>query len=97
MRGLRRFISDNRGNTTTRIALAAGAISFVSVLAATSIDKASRDGSLQRMASNVFGGKQQLAAIRPKFPGPYDYTPTGSIPEQAARNVILDPCLGIPK
>ena len=91
---LRTFLKDERGNGTVRMAMAAGVLSFAAVLGATSMDKASRDGSFARIASAMFGSSpsQQVAANRQK----YDFTTTGSI-EQAARNVILDPCLGIPK
>ncbi len=94
MNMLRSFLSDTRGNATIRMAVVAGALSFVAVLGANYIDRSARDGSLARMASGFMKPNPQVAANRPR--GPFDYTATGSI-EQAARNVILDPCLGIPK
>ena len=95
MNRFRSFVSDTRGNGTTRIAVAAGVLSFFAILGATSMDRAARDGSLARIAAALKGENPQVATNRPRT-GPYDFTATGSI-EQSARNVILDPCLGIPK
>lgn len=96
MNKLRSFLADRRGNATVRMAMAAATLSFVAVLAAVSLDRSARDGSLARTAQAWFGkgGNQQVAANRTR--GPYDFTPTGTVVEQA-RNVLLDPCLGLPK
>jgi hypothetical protein len=84
---LKKFAADSRANATARVAGAAFAVSFIAVLGAISLDRASKNGQLTRVAA-LFGvkGAQQ-----------YDYTPTGTVPEIAAHNVILDPCLGVPK
>jgi hypothetical protein len=84
---LNEFLTDSRGGATMRVAGVAFAVSFIAVLGAISLDRASQNGSLARMAG-LFG---------PKATPQYDYTPTGTIPAIAARNVILDPCLGVPK
>ena len=49
-----------------------------------------QNGSTQKMALNANISKGQTV---PR----YDYLPVASIPEQAAKNVILDPCLGRPQ
>ena len=97
MNRLRSFLSDQRGNATVKVAFGACALSFVAVLSAVSLDRAARDGSLSRYAQSVFGkGNVQTASNRPRQNGQFDYTPSGTVVE-AARNVLLDPCLGMPK
>ena len=97
MNRLRSFLVDQRGNATVRLAITAATLSFVAVLGAISLDRSARDGTLTRYAQSVFGkgGQVQTAANRPR--GQYDYTPTGTVAELTARNVLLDPCLGLPK
>lgn len=76
-------------------------VCFVSVTATQKLDAYVKDMQGQKAAqqlaqslpakANAAAPKNQMAGLH------YDYLPVGSIPEQAAKNVILDPCLGRPK
>lgn len=99
--------ADGQGRLIRHIAIAGAAVAVTAVVAASLLDRAARDGSLNSLA---FWGaapdpSRMLAnAPRPSAPvggiryGAVDYMPTASIPanRQRVRNVVSDPSLGMP-
>lgn len=108
MRSLHRFRGDDRGATHETLALVAAVITVACLLGAHYLEQMSRSGGLPRIAiisadgtATTLGGsvatspgsRQAPTAAGSRF-GDIDYSATGSLPENPARPVILDPCTG---
>jgi hypothetical protein len=105
---LHRFRRDEKGSSHEMLAVAAAAITIVSLLGAHVLARMSESGGLPRIAiispngsSTTIGGtfaalpssRQAPGAADSRF-GNIDYSTTGSLPENLARPVVLDPCTG---
>jgi hypothetical protein len=91
------FLRDGRGSLRETTALIATAIAILGVGAATSLDRLTRDGGLPRIAfippaAQVEAREDRLRISPP--PGQLDDMPVASIPDQASRPILLDPCTG---
>jgi Flp pilus assembly pilin Flp len=98
-----KFVRDERGTTIHSISLMAGAIAIAALTGTHFLDKAVKDGAFDsgnggRFAQNTANipraGAVGSGASRQVT---LDYTPTGSIPNNLAQPIILDPCTGIRK
>ena len=88
---LRNFATDTRGSTLQSVGLTAGAIAFCCMWATVLLDRMTSPARFAiptTVASSVRNTNNQMTV---------DYTPTGSLPGNSARPIILDPCTGTRK
>ncbi len=103
-------VGDGSNSLLRNIALAGGVIILGALVGAASLDKAAKDGTLNKIAG--WGVKRDMNARMANIPrsndapgkvigiryGNVDYTPTASINGQKSRfkNTFADPSLGMP-
>ena len=97
-----KFSSDQKGDVLKSVAASAAVIAFASLALTQLLDKATRDGSLPRIA--IITGNEDAAMRMASLPRPtgnspgaggqYDDTPVGSIAGRPMPRVVLDPCTG---
>ena len=97
-----KFSSDQKGDVLKSVAASAAVIAFASLALTQLLDKATRDGSLPRIA--IITGNDDAAMRMASLPRPtsnspgvggqYDDTPVGSIAGRPMPRVVLDPCTG---
>jgi len=109
MSQLKQFWRHEGGAAIQSISLMAAAVAFAAIAGAHFLDRAVQDGALSGVAQidaitherysratanlprGVGGATNQTRQVT------LDYTPTGSIPDNLAQPVILDPCDGARK
>lgn len=98
-----KFLSDKSGATLQTVATTAGALAICCVLAAAFLDRTIQSPHQQSAQSDKSGLRDRLASL-PKALGGGTYTARGGIDYGTTatvvpgiRNVILDPCNGMPK
>jgi hypothetical protein len=95
------FRRNRSGSMLPRFAVICGGISIVCMSGAWSLDQMTRSGSLARLSSSFSPTRDALAVPASGrttlSQTTVDYTPTGSIPNNLAQPVVLDPCTGARK
>ena len=108
MQILRKFPSDQRGNSMQMVAITAAAVALASLAGAHLLDKSVQTGALQQVAGLKGVPAKDFQRVMAGIPSSgeareslrqvtLDYTPTGSIPANLAAPIVLDPCTGIGK
>jgi len=102
---------DGSNNLLRKIGFAGAILTIGAIIAASTLDKASRNGTLNRIAGwGVESDLNKRMAAMPRHSnepgkvigiryGKVDYTTTASIPrgQRRMKNVITDPSLGMPQ
>lgn len=99
--------ADGNGKLVRHIVIAGAVVAVAAVAAASFLDRAARDGSLNSIAfwgssdpsRNMAGVPQSGQVTGGVRYGNVDYMPTATIPGQKPRmkNVVSDPRLGLPE
>ena len=99
---LKKFLSNEDGTTLQIVGTTAGALAVCFMFGAAFLDKAVQSSGIQAQRIETMSLREKFAALpravgaqKPRGGQGIDYGSTASIP--GIRNVVLDPCTGMPK